>query len=206
MQIISIKASKIPNRVWLSFSDNSFIPFSADDVVKLSLAKNQEITEEKFNQIIQSALFFLGREYALRQIAVSPKTEKIIYQKLKIFFRKIFSKYKINYFQTDGLIEEIINYLQSKNLLNPQDFVAYFIKKNSKKSHQQIVYLLNQFGIDKSYLSSVKSDQSADIDKIKKIISKKKSMDKMKLKALLYRRGFSLFDINTAFDDQPNFG
>ena len=70
------------------FSDNSYLPFFIDDVVKFSLQKNQTLDEEKFSQVIFAALFYLGWEYALRQVAISPKTEKIISQKLKLFFIK----------------------------------------------------------------------------------------------------------------------
>jgi len=203
MQITSIKISKIPNRVWLTFSDSSFIPFFIDDVVKLSLLKNQEIDELKYQLIIKTSLLFIGREYALRQIAISPKTEKIINQKLKLFFRKVIFKYNlnINNLNLEEISQQILKDLKDKKLLNEKDFINYFIKKNGKKSHRQIMYLLHQFGVNQDLLSSINFNQESEIDKIKKIISKKKNMDKLKLKSSLYRRGFNLSDINTAIDD-----
>jgi len=198
MQITSIKISKIPNRVWITFSNNSFLPFFIDDVVKLSLVKNQEIDQSKLELITKTALQFVGREYALRQIAISPKVEKIIYQKLKIFFQKVFLKYKINYQNINEIIQEIIEYLNSKNLLNEKKFTEYFIQKNKNKSSQQISFLLSQYNIKTSL-------ENNDLEKIKKIIDKKKNMDKLKLKSLLYRRGFNLSDINNAFDEGLNF-
>ncbi len=215
MQIISIKASKTPNRVWITFSDRSFIPFFIDDVVKLSLVKNQEINESKLQLIIQTCLFFVGREYALRQVAISPKTEKIINQKLKLFFRKTILKYKINTnnLKLDDIGQQIIQELKDRKLLDDQDFIDYYLKKNSKKSRQQIIYSLQQLGINSELLSLIEFDQTNDVDKIK-IILNKKNIDKSKLtdynaknkvKASLYRRGFNLSDINKAFDDWLNF-
>lgn len=198
MQIISIKASKLPNRVWINFSDNSFLPFFIDDIVKLSLVKNQEIDQSKLELIIKTALQFVGREYALRQIAISPKVEKIIYQKLKIFFQKFFLKYKISYQNINEIIQEIIDYLNSKNLLSEKKFIEYFIQKNKTKSSRQISYLLSQFNIKTQI-------QNNDLEIIKKIILKKKNIDKLKLKSSLYRRGFNLSDINNAFDGEVNF-
>ena len=198
MQIISIKASKLPNRVWITFSDNSFLPFFIDDVIKLSLAKNQEIDQSNLELITKTALQFVGREYALRQIAISPKVEKIIYQKLKIFFQKFFLKYKISYQNINEIIQEIIDYLNSKNLLNEKNFIEYFTQKNKTKSSRQISYLLSQYNIKTQI-------QNNDLENIKKIILKKKNMDKLKLKSLLYRRGFNLLDINVAFDDHDDF-
>lgn len=215
MQITSIKASRISNRVWITFSDSSFIPFFIDDVVKLSLVKNQEIDELKFQLIIQTALFFIGREYALRQIAISPKTEKIINQKLKLFFKKTVFKYKLNVnsLNLNEISQQIIEYLKDKKLLNDSDFIANFIKKNSKKSHQQIIYMLQQYGVDQSFLSQITFNQESDIDKIKNLL-KKKNIDKSKLadyneknklKASFFRRGFNISDINAAIDDWINF-
>ena len=215
MQITSIKASKTPNQVWLTFSDNSFIPFFIDDVVKLSLIKNQEIDDSKLELITKTALQFKGREFALRQIAISPKTEKIISQKLNLYFRKMILKYKLNLnnLNLKEISQEIIDYLKSKKFFNQADFIRYFVKKNSKKSRQQIVYMLQQLGIDQASLLSVKFNQESDLDKIKTLLDKKnldKSKlsdynEKNKLKASLFRRGFNISDINTAIDDWLNF-
>ena len=211
MQISNIKASRIPNRVWLTFSDKSFIPFFIDDVVKLSLVRNQEIDDSRFQLIIQTCLFFIGHEYALRQIAISPKTKKIINQKLKSFFQRVILKYKINTnnVNLNEINQQILQDLEDRKLLNDQDFINYFIKKNHKKSRQQIVYSLQQFGVNSELLSLINFDQESDLDKIKNLLNKK-NIDKSKLtdfneknkiKASLYRRGFNISDINTAFDD-----
>lgn len=215
MQIISIRASKQPNRVWITFSDSSFIPFFIDDVVKLGLVKNQEIDDLKFQLIIQTSLLFVGREHVLRQIAISPKTEKIINQKLKIFFRNVVTKYKLNItgLNLTEISREIIDYLKAKKLLNDQDFIKYFVKKNHKKSHQQIIYMLQQFGVDQSLLSQINFNQETDAEKIKSYLDKKNIdisklkdfNEKNKLKASLFRRGFNISDINAAIDDLLNF-
>lgn len=216
LTITSIKvASKRPNQVWLSFSDSSYLPFFIDDVVKLSLIKNQEIDEEKLNLIIRTALEFLGREYSLRQIAISPKTEKIINQKLNLFFRKTILKYKLNSndLNLTEISGQIISYLKDKKLLNQKEFVSYFVKRNQKKSQQQIIYLLQGLGIGQEFLSSLKTNKQSETEKIK-IFLDKKGIDKSKLtdfkeinkvKASLFRRGFNLSDINAVIDDLINF-
>lgn len=214
MQITSIKTSKTPNQVWVTFSDKSYIPFFIDDVVKLSLVKNEELDESRYQQIIQACLLFKGQEYALRQIAISPKVEKIINHKLRFFFRKIILKYKLNTnnLNLNDIIQKIIEYLKNKNLLNDSDFVSYFVKKNHKKSRQQIIYMLQQFGVNQETLSLISFNQENDVDKIKNILNKKKIdktklsdfNEKNKLKASLFRRGFNISDINSAIDDWSN--
>ncbi len=205
--LTNIKTSRVPNRVNLIFSDDSYLPFFIDDVVKLSLQKNQTIDEEKFSQIISTALLYLGREYALRQVAISPKTQKIISQKLKLFFLKTGRKYKhFVGFKADQIISTIINDLNSKNLLNQNDFVKSFIAKNHRKSANQIKFLLSQRGVD---VSGLKIEKTNDIDSIKRILTKKRVNNevlkdfkaKNKLYASLFRQGFDISDIKAAIDD-----
>lgn len=204
MILTNIKTSRVPNRVNLIFSDHSYIPFFIDDTVKLSLIKNQEIDSEKLNLIIFSSLKYLGREYALRQIAISPKTEKILFQKLRQYFFRATQKFKLfSNFSVSPIIEEIISDLKTKNLLNKSDFAQYFINKNKNKSKSQVKYLLQQQGID--FELSVLDDQSA----IKKILAKKRIDQKYiadfklksKLYASLFRSGFQVSDIKAAIDD-----
>jgi SOS response regulatory protein OraA/RecX len=205
--LTNIKTSRIPNRVNLIFSDDSYLPFFIDDVVKLSLQKNQTLDDEKFSQIISAALFYLGREYALRQVAISPKTQKIISQKLKLFFLKTSRRYKhFTGFKSDQTISTIINELNSRNFLNQDDFVKSFIAKNHRKSANQIKFLLSQKGVD---VSNLKLEKTNDIDSIKQILSKKRINQeilsnfqaKNKLYASLFRQGFDISDIKAAIDD-----
>jgi len=205
--LTNIKTSRVPNRVNLIFSDDSYLPFFIDDVFKLSLQKNQTIDEEKFSQIISAALFYLGREYALRQVAISPKTQKIISQKLKLFFLKTSRKYKhFIGFRPDQIISTIIDDLNSKNLLNQNDFIKSFVAKNHRKSVNQIRFLLSQKGVD---VSNLKLEKTNDIDSIKRILAKKRLDRKIlsdfqaknKLYASLFRQGFDISDIKAAIDD-----
>ncbi len=205
--LTNIKTSQIPNRVNLIFSDGSYLPIFIDDVIKLSLQKNQTIDEVKLDQIISGSLLYLGREYALRQIAISPKTQKIIFQKLRLFFIKITKKYHhFSGFKFDSLISSIINDLNSKNLLNQEDFVKSFLNKNHKKSVNQIKFLLTQKGVDINSVNFIKGD---DLSSIKRILAKKRVTKeilsdfkaKNKLYSSLFRQGFEFSDIKAAIDD-----
>jgi SOS response regulatory protein OraA/RecX len=210
LTLTNIKTSRVPNRVNLVFSDQSYLPFFIDDVFKLSLVKNQSIDPEKLNLIIGASLKYLGREYALRQIGISPKAEKILAQKLKQFFFRTTQKFKLFLdFPISPIINEIISELKDRNLLKSSDFVTYFVNKNKSKSKSQIKFLLNQQGI--AFDSSVSDHFSpgSDLIAIQKILSKKKITkeilsdfnSKNKLFASLFRRGFQLSDIKAAIDD-----
>jgi SOS response regulatory protein OraA/RecX len=124
-------------------------------------------------------------------------------------------KYKLNIngLNLNEINQQTIDYLKERKLLNDQDFIKYFVKKNSRKSRQQIIYMLHQFGVDQNLLSDIKFNQENDLDKIKNLLSKKNIdktklsdfNEKNKLKSSLFRRGFNLSDINAAIDDLINF-
>jgi len=207
LTLTNIKISRVPNRVNLTFSDGSYLPFFIDDVIRLSLVKNQETDSEKLNQIISLSLTYLGKEYALHQIAISPKTETIISQKLKIFFFQKTQKFKLfSQISFTAIIDQIVQDLRDKNLLNNSDFINYFVNKNKSKSITEIKFLLRQKGIN---VSSLNISSSNELDSIKKILSKKKINKELvadfnfknKLYASLFRRGFQISDIKAAIDD-----
>lgn len=207
LSLTNIKISRIPNRVNLTFSDGSYLPFFIDDVVRLSLVKNQELDSEKLTQIISFSFTYLGKEYALRQIAISPKTETIVAQKLKIYFIRLSQKFKLfSQISSKSVIEKIIKEIKSRGLFNQSDFIAYFVNKNKSKSINEIKFLLRQKGIDPSSLNLSSKNE---LESIKKILSKKKINKefmadfnlKNKLYASLFRAGFQISDIKAAIDD-----
>jgi len=207
LSLVNIKISRIKNRVNLVFSDGNYLPFFIDDVVRLSLVKHQELSLEKLEQIKSLALLYLGKEYALRQIAISPKTEKILSRKLKIYFLKTTQKFKLlSSISRDSITNQIIGDLKTKKLLNQASFIDYFIKKNKYKSVAEIKFLLKQQGVDISSLN-IPSDNEG--DSIKKILSKKHINQELmsdfsfknKLYASLFRKGFTMSVIKTAIDE-----
>lgn len=207
LSIVNIKTSRIKNRVNLVFSDKNYLPLFVDDVIRLSLVKNQKLTSEILDQIKSLSLLYLGKEYALRQIAISPKTEKILIQKLKIYFIKITQKYKLLSSTPNELIfNQIIIQLKERQLLDQTNFVDYFIKKNRHKSAVEIKYLLRQHGVDTSSINIPRDNEN---ESIKKILSKKNInreiltnyKQKSKLYASLFHKGFSVSSIKAAIDE-----
>lgn len=212
MVITNIKSSRIPNRVNLVFSDGSYLPFLVDDIVRLSLQKNQAIDSNLLEKITTASLTYLGTDYCLRQISLSAKTEKIITNKLKLYFSRLTQKFNLlASVQTREIVNQIISYLKSKQLLNENDFVTSFITKNKSKSASEIKFLLRQKGIDiQNFSSQIISNDAAAIKMflIKKKITKEtiaNFKEKNKLYASLSRRGFQLSDIKAAIDDYLPF-
>ena len=174
----------------------------------MSLKKNQSIDNNLLTKITITSLTYLGTDYSLRQIALSPKTEKILTHKLKLYFSRL--KHKFILFSSvsiSPIITDIISRLQSRQLLNPQDFINSFVNKNKSKSVAEIKFLLRQKGIDTKDLTNFQFKN--DLDAIKTILAKKNLTpdiltdfkQKQRLYTSFFRRGFQLSDINTAIDD-----
>jgi len=212
IQISKAKTSRINNRINLVFSDNSYLPLFIDDYLKLSLTKGQDIDQETYNLIVQKSLTYLAREYTLRQIAISPKSKKNLSQKLNIFLIRTVKKFNLKDFNFKSIIEDIIDQLESRGLLNQDDFINYFVKKNSHKSSRQILNLLSQQNIklDPNQLKDKLINDDSDL--IKKYLNKKKINPKdlsdfkyrQKITARLYQQGFDLNDIRSIIDAYSN--
>lgn len=170
MKILKLKPSRIKNRINVLFDDGSYLPMFIDDVVKLSLKIGEEADISILKNFSQN---YLARDYALRQIAISPKTKKILSQKLKQKFKD---------FNSDSLLKELDKYLDEKNYIN------YIQRKFKNKSNREISYRLKMAGIN--YLA--KSD---DKEKIRKLLEKKKNLSI----SSLISRGFSYSDIKSVF-------
>jgi SOS response regulatory protein OraA/RecX len=203
MEIISVNVSKRNSRlVWLKFSDNSLLPLSADDYVLMHLKKFTAIGDEQLLSIQTSSAKFLMLECSLRQVAISPKVKKILIQKLNLFIQKINLKYSYPASLAKGLIDPVVDKIESMGLLNTDSFIESFVRRHRQQSASQIKYQLRQLGISQPVVIS------NDVAKIKIILQKKYQpsdlsgyRSRQKIISKLYQKGFALNDIKTAIDD-----
>jgi SOS response regulatory protein OraA/RecX len=205
MNLISIKPGRNSRLVWLKFDNGHLLPLKIDDLVFLSITKNEAITPEKLVQINRSSLSFMLEEYALRQIAISPKIKSILLPKLKNYCLRVSQKFNYPTEIFPDLIDTTVKKLEDRGLLDTIDYARYFIKRHRKMSQAQINFSLKRLGIaDISQLTIEISDK----DKIRQIITKKyHNIDfsdyhaKNKIFSALARLGFTISDIKTTIDE-----
>ncbi len=212
LRIIAIVvSSRFPNRATIKFSNNSFLPLGLVAIRQLCLNKNQQISPQKLQEIIHASLGFLLKNYALRQIAISAKTEKMLQQKLQSFLHQTLKKYRLSShpdYQT--VIQETLSYIKKRGLLRPQELIDYVLRKHQNKSFFYIQQLLKQKGVDPLLIPTPPPHQEA--EKIKRLLAKKHVQKKdfidhktkMKIYASLAGKGFSYSDIKAAIDDSTN--
>lgn len=214
MKIISIKHSRRnPDRIYLSILNGPYLPLYIDDYVFQKYSVGQELSEDNLHKAIDLSLKYISWEYSLRQLGLSPKTERILKSKLNPFLRRSIIKYKIvTHVNFEEVIDHSINRLKERKLIDDLKFIEYFIKKNKNKSRRELNYLLERNGINTKNIPQELWSQSNDMLIIKEIILKKIHQKedltdpgkKNKIMASLYRKGFDLSDINSAIDDYLN--
>jgi len=210
MVIQSIKFSRIKDRVYLHLSTGLILPLLVDDVIVYQLQKDKTIDSDLYSKLIDSSISYLLSSYAYRQLALSPKTAKIIRQKLTKYFDFIFKKYNYpsNLIDKQSIISTVIANLVEKKYLDDFQYVIYFLKKYRHKPRRFLEFNLNRNGIDVAAYLTYLPHPDSETDSVKTIIAKKYSKfnlsffkDKNKVISALYRKGFSLTSIKAAVDD-----
>jgi SOS response regulatory protein OraA/RecX len=205
MILQQIRKSKSPEKIYLLFDNGGLLPLKIDDFVLVKIKVGMEIDFSLFSNISALSLHYLLLNYALNQIAISPKIESVLYPKLLRQINFYLHKFCYASIDTSPIIADIFSFLNQKNLLNPTVFAEYLIRRHQGKSQYYLRQLLAHHHLDPSLLLSATDDLS----KIKKLINKKnkslsKAMDfktKNRLIGFLSRKGFAYNDIKTVIDE-----
>ncbi|PIU73245.1 hypothetical protein COS78_03395 [Candidatus Shapirobacteria bacterium CG06_land_8_20_14_3_00_40_12] len=205
MILQQIRPSKSSEKIYLLFDNGNILPLKLDDYVLEKLKSGQVITDSLFDRLSTLSLTYLLKNYALRQIAVSPKIETVLRPKLNRQIDIYFHKFSFAPIDTQPIITDLIDYLNQKKLLDPTAFASYLINRNPSKSLHYLHQLFSHYHLDLSLLISLTDD----LNKIKKLIiiktkSISKPMDfktKTRLIGFLTRKGFAYSDIKTAIDE-----
>ena len=205
MQLLQIKKSHSSDKVWLTFDDSSFIPFKIDDIVIHKIKVGSEIDHDLLCQL---SLKFLLNNYALRQIAISPKNRAIFIPKLKNQVRYYQKKYSFPNINSSQIIDDTISYLESNNWLNQDNYAKFLIKKHYKKSKRYLEQLFNFYHLDKSLLTNNDKVNLKNL-LLKKMSHISKPVDfktKTKLIQSLIQKSFAYNDIKSAIDETLTVG
>jgi len=171
-----------------------------DDIVihkiKTGIIDNYEFLSEL-------SLKFLLNNYALRQIAISPKIGEILIPKLKNQVRYYVKKYNLIVSNSESVINDTINYVDEKGWLDKDAYAKFILKKHQKKSKRYLEQLFSFYHLDKTLLSN------NDKDNLKNLLLKKTSKlpnpldfkTKSKLMQSMVQKGFAYSDIKSVIDE-----
>ncbi len=149
------------------FLDGDFA-FGADKetIYTFGLRKNDELTENKINEIKEYDEFNFGKKIAYRFLNYKPRTEKEIKKKLK--------ENKIS----EKSIEKIITILKDLKYLDDNQFAKLYLEdklSNNPKGKRVIAMKLAEKGINKDVINNViesRYSEEKEIKKAKEILTK----------------------------------
>lgn len=165
-KITSIEPQKRKGRYNI-FLDEEFA-FGADKetIYTFGLRKNDELTEDKINEIKDYDEFNFGKKIALYYLNYKSRTEKEIKKKLKE--KKISEK----------SIDKIITILKDLKYIDDNQFAKLYLEDklaNNPKGKRVIAMKLAEKGINKEVISNVIDSQyneDKEIQKAKELLSK----------------------------------
>lgn len=200
MQLLQIKKSRSSDKIWLTFDNGSFLPFKLDDYVLEKLKIGDSVD---FDHLCHLSLKFLINNYALRQIAISPKIGEILLPKLKSQSRYYQKKYNFSNINPDQIINDTIDSLEEKKWLDKDGYAQFLLKKHHKKSRRYLEQLFSYYHLDKSLLV-VDDKNNLKILLLKKINKLSKQLDlstKNKLMQSMVQKGFAYSDTKSMIDE-----
>lgn len=162
------------------------------DIKLYKIEEDMELSEEEYEKIIKDTVLRRGKQKALALLKYMDRSEYELSLKLK----------QAGY--TSILIDCIIEYVKSYHYIDDARYTSQYIKyKKESKSKKQIKMELMQKGISNDIIALVMEEEYEDEEvedtALLKAISKKTSdpstlneEQKLKLRAYLYRKGFSI--------------
>jgi len=208
--VLHLKSNKYTNQVYIYTSSGGVYVLFIDDVVKLGLRPGHEIAS--IENMEQKSYHFLLREYALRQIAMSPKNRQILSQKTLQKYKYIKTKYKyVSTFDITNILDE----LEEKKLLDSASYAQYLARKYKSKSTQYIKQKMLMSKVDSEIIKDTLSNLNPQdqVDQIKKLVQKllkkhqlmPKNKQYQKILSSLYQKGFPISSVKEILDQEsPN--
>lgn len=196
-KIIKTRISPIKQLVYLTFDDTSYFPISIDDYYHLH-------PDSYHPDLVKLSLVHLLKQYALGQIAISPKSLSLLTLKIRRRYYQLLRRYHYpEPAPVDQLLSlDIIPYLQTHHLIDDSAYVEHLIRRHPTKSTRHLIFLLTKSGISRSqyapYLVSLNQQEN---QKIRRLLPKLSHLPYSKLLSWFANRGFSIDSIKSVIDE-----
>lgn len=199
MIITKIEQQKKRENRYSIFIDNEF-SFGLDEIDLLfyKLKENTEISESKYNEIIENAVFQKAKDTAFKYLGYKARSRFEVENKLK---EKEFSEDII--FKVMDMLERY-GYIDDK--IYAKKFISEKINFNGYGKHK-IKYELRLKKVDEEIIEELLQDTDEDeLEKAIKLVEKKSKnkvidyKEKQKIVAYLQRRGYSYDIIKESID------
>ena len=187
------------NRVAVYLNDEFAFVLYKGELSKYKLAVGIEIDDDLYARILNETLFKRARLRGMNLLQKTDRTESDLRTKLR------------DGGYPDIVIDDAIEYLKSFKYIDDERYAANFVNyKRNSLSKREIARKLKEKGIADSIIENVLMEFSADdeLELIKKLMIKKcpdliniEYNEKIKLFSYLYRKGYTMDNIERAFRD-----
>ncbi len=205
MIITKIEAQRKDENRSNVFIDGSFA-FGASnvDVLFYKLKENTEISEEKYNQILEDLVYVKARDAAFRILGFKSRTEKELFDKL---IEKEYS---------EDVATKIVEEMKKYKYVDDEQYAQNFLKENIEFKGvgvSKIKFLLSQKGVSRQVIDGLFEEDNFYDEQLSKIVAlieqKTRRIDinnitdkeKKKIYDFLLRRGYNYSIINDAFKE-----
>ena len=199
MQISKIERQIKNKERYSIFIDDEFVfGLSGVDVLQYKLKEGEEITQDRYEYLLNNVVYLKARDKAVRYLAYKPRTKTEVVQKLK----------QDEY--TEEIISRVLEEMEKYNYINDEEYTNLYVQYlSSKKKYgtKRIKFELERKGIEKDIICKVLND--ADFEEVESailLLEKKLRGGKMltpdskqRYYGFLARRGYSNDIIKKAF-------
>lgn len=170
--------------------DFAFVLYKSE-AARFHIEEENDLSEQTYEKIKEEILLKRARDRALYLLQSQGRTKAEMIQKLQ----------KDGY--PDDVIREVMSFLEEYHFVDDSSYTENYIHVNkSRKSSRQIVFELQQKGVDKDTISRMFEEAPINEDDTVRVLLKKKTggqipadwKERQKLAAFLGRKGFS-FDV-----------
>ena len=170
--------------------DFAFVLYKSE-AARFHIEEENDLSEQTYEKIKEEILLKRARDRALYLLQSQGRTKAEMIQKLQ----------KDGY--PDDVIREVMSFLEEYHFVDDSSYTENYIHVNkSRKSPCQIVFELQQKGVDKDTISRMLEEAPINEDDTVRALLKKKTggqipadwKERQKLAAFLGRKGFS-FDV-----------
>lgn len=196
MKVTSIEVQRKNERRCSVFIDDVFVFGLSDvDVLFYKLKAGEEISQEKYNTILQNVIYTKAKDKAIVYLSYKGRTRNEIVKKL------------LTEDYTETVVEEVLGMLEKYGYIDDFSYSKSFIRNSvnlKSNGKRKIFYDLKERGVPEAIINKafdeIELDESKSILKLinKKIKDKNNVDEKLKKRTydFLIRKGFSYNDIN----------
>ncbi|MCL4384462.1 recombination regulator RecX [Patescibacteria group bacterium] len=204
--IAKLKSLPSGHSCWVEFSNQKLLRLPLDLVVKEHLTTGLQLSLPRYRRLLRKSIRYRLKEYALNQIALSPKTEFLLRQKLKLFCLK-------HHLQASRTIEFVVKIVKGHGFLDNEKFVNHYLAKFPRKSLAMLKFELAAKGVPRPVIDSlVRVDPASSRQAIFAILRRRHATsqslgdlrEKNRILSAILRKGFTLDEAKSAIDEYLN--